>query len=77
MQVQVKPAMDVSVFKTNVQEPAEAARLIALLKAYYPGAAINFDLEDCDKILRIAHGVPDATVITSLLSSAGYLCEEL
>jgi hypothetical protein len=43
----------VEVFKTNVQETKEADQLIDLLLQHFPGSKINFDLDDCDKILRI------------------------
>lgn len=43
----------VEVFKTNVETDEQAARLAHLILGSFPHYAVNFDLEDCDKILRI------------------------
>ena len=43
----------VEVFSTNVQQPADAAKMERLLAEAFPGCAFNFDLEDCDRIFRI------------------------
>ena len=42
----------VEVFRTNVQKAAEAEKLVKKLTGYFPDCSFNFDLEDCDKILR-------------------------
>ena len=44
---------EVDVFKTTVKREEDAAEIINLLKDYFPHHRISFDLEDCDKILRI------------------------
>jgi hypothetical protein len=44
----------VEVFKTNVHSAQQAGQIIRQLQQILPEARINFDLEDCDKILRIA-----------------------
>lgn len=43
----------VEVFKTSVQDPMQAKIVKQLLLKQNPSLEINFDLEDCDKILRI------------------------
>ena len=43
----------VEVFKTNVQEYAQAKKIVALLHQHFPDSKINFDLDDCDKVLRV------------------------
>ena len=43
----------VEIFKTNVNNQQLANRIIADLIHLYPNYRINFDLEDCDNILRI------------------------
>jgi predicted RNA binding protein with dsRBD fold (UPF0201 family) len=43
----------VEVFKTNVHSQDQAIEVINALQNILPFAKINFDLEDCDKILRI------------------------
>jgi hypothetical protein len=67
----------VEVFKTNVHEAIESEILVQLLLEHYPKSKINFDLEDCDRILRIAeHPVVPEHVI-QLLANKGYNCEIL
>lgn len=41
------------------------------------GESWNFDLEDCDHILRVEAFSLQASVIISSLRQAGYACEEL
>ncbi|OWW23365.1 hypothetical protein B4Q04_21220 [Zobellia sp. OII3] len=43
----------VEIFKTNVRNPLLADQIISGLNQLYPNYLINFDLEDCDKVLRI------------------------
>ncbi|ALJ04856.1 hypothetical protein APS56_06845 [Pseudalgibacter alginicilyticus] len=43
----------VEIFKTNVTHNQLANKIIADLNQLYPNYNINFDLEDCDKVLRI------------------------
>jgi hypothetical protein len=69
--------MMVEVFKTNVQVSEDASHVIRTLSAHLPHSKINFDLDDCDKILRIeADHIPNPTVI-NVLNKMNYLCEVL
>lgn len=43
----------VEVFRTNVSEEKDALRLLEQLLVANAHSKINFDLEDCDKVLRI------------------------
>ena len=43
----------IEVFKTNIQSQYEAKVILEELNFQFPDYAINFDLEDCDKILRV------------------------
>jgi hypothetical protein len=43
----------VEVFKTNVDNEQSAFEIIQILKKHFPHAKVNFDLDDCDKILRV------------------------
>lgn len=43
----------VEVFKTNVGNQHLAEKILSELNQLYPDYRINFDLEDCDKVLRI------------------------
>ena len=67
----------VEVFKTNVLQQDQAMKLVSILQEYYPGSRINFDLEDCDKILRIQHQELNTAEIAPLLNQFGFACEPL
>ena len=43
----------VEVFKTNVTDCEQAARLLEQIHHAFSQYEANFDLEDCDKILRV------------------------
>ncbi|MCP2028606.1 tRNA G26 N,N-dimethylase Trm1 [Flavobacterium sp. HSC-32F16] len=67
----------IEVFKTNVQEVEESIMILGKLLEHFPNSIVNFDLEDCDKILRV-HGssIPNQKII-ELLNSHGFQCEAL
>jgi hypothetical protein len=67
----------VEVFKTNVADPYESARVIQLLTPHFPKGSINFDLEDCDRILRIEDEGISCELVIGLLKECGYCCEVL
>lgn len=43
----------VEVFKTNINSRRLANKIQNCLEEAFPGHSINFDLDDCDRILRI------------------------
>ena len=67
----------VEVFKTNVQEAGQSEMLINQLLLHFPGSKISFDLEDCDRILRIAERRIIPEKVIALLTTQGYHCELL
>jgi hypothetical protein len=67
----------VEVFKTNVQEPGASTMLIRKLLVQFPQNRINFDLEDCDRILRIEGQEIFPGAIMGILAESGYHCEVL
>jgi len=69
--------MTVEVFKTNVREAGRSRVLIQKLLAYFPTSKINFDLEDCDKILRVEGADICPSRIIELLKLNGHQCEVL
>ena len=68
----------VEVFKTTVEDYDVAARLIAKLEGTFSDYAVNFDLEDCDRILRVQceNGV-DPGFIIAMIRSNGFDAEVL
>ena len=65
----------IEVFKTNVKGSWHADQLAMLLYQHFPGSKIDFDLDDCDKVLRIdaAHVSPET--VTNLLQRHDCHCE--
>jgi hypothetical protein len=68
----------IEVFKTNVQNKTQAKRVIRSLKGDFSKAHINFDLQDCDKILR-TEGINKSYIHTVIadLNKLGFTCEIL
>jgi hypothetical protein len=69
--------MIVEVFKTNVNEVEPSEMLIRQLLDHFPESRVNFDLDDCDKILRIEAKVILPEKIVEVLNANGYSCEIL
>jgi len=67
----------IEVFKTNVEETVHAARIVTLLLEHFPGSKINFDLHDCDKILRVEGKSFCAEKIMILVAENGFNCSVL
>ncbi|OQP47529.1 hypothetical protein A4H97_05055 [Niastella yeongjuensis] len=67
----------IEVFKTNVQEFSEAQKLVALLLRHFPNSKINFDLDDCDKVLRVEGNNLRIEKVMTLVTEKGFLCKVL
>jgi len=67
----------IEVFKTNVSNPQQANELIGLLHHILPGSRINFDLEDCDNILRIDYEQVEPAQVIALMDANGFHCAVL
>ncbi len=67
----------VEVFKTNVTKKSQSKILLCKLSETYPSLKINFDLSDCDKVLRIEGDNMEAARIVSLVNEHGFTCEVL
>jgi hypothetical protein len=67
----------IEIFKTNVQEDQIANSIIAQLLEHFSDAKINFDLEDCDKILRIESAIIDVPKVIQVLNKNEFRCEML
>jgi hypothetical protein len=66
----------VLVFKTSVQTKTEVDDLAPLLNEVVGDRKWNFDLEDCDKVLRVLPDRSDSRTVISLLRNKGYECIE-
>lgn len=67
----------VEIFKTNIADSLHAGLVLQLLKEQWPQYMANFDLEDCDRILRIESDSVENEKILSLMHLQGYACELL
>lgn len=64
----------VEVFKTNVQQQRQATWLLGLLTRQFPSYRINFDLDDCDRILRVEGREVMPGKVIEVLNANGYQC---
>jgi hypothetical protein len=63
----------VEVFKTNVETGEQAERLVALIHENFPHYTANFDLDDCDRILRVkSAGLIHESALLAILQNNGY-----
>jgi hypothetical protein len=67
----------VEVFKTNVQKKTQSKMLLCSLSETFPSLKINFDLSDCDKVLRVEGDNMEALRIMILVKEYGFTCEIL
>lgn len=66
------------IFKTSVQKQKDVRQVKPELdEVLLPKAVWNFDLEDCDRILRIEAETLQPQSIEQLLTKSGFECEEL
>lgn len=67
----------IEVFKTNIKDEDTAETILCRLMAYLPEAYINFDLEDCDNILRIENCQKHSSEVILIIRQNGFECERL
>ena len=65
------------VFKTSVKSKTQIKKLKPHIDERLPKSKWNFDLEDCDKILRIDSEENIVLKIIDLLNVHKFYCEEL
>ena len=67
----------VEVFKTNIQETGVVQKITALLLEHFPESKINFDLHDCDKILRFEGEMISVSKVINVVKANGFTCSVL
>ena len=69
----------VEVFKTDVLEKDQAQRVLDQLHLKFRNFSANFDLDDCDKILRVEskNGKIKPTLLLMFLNESGVRAEVL
>ncbi len=69
--------VEVLVFKTSVSSQSDISKLKPLLDRLPGVSGWNFDLEDCDNILRVESATKVAQQVVKTVEEYGYSCEEL
>lgn len=69
--------MEVLVFKTSVNTEQHIEELAPVLNSLIQPPKWNFDLEDCDRILRIESDEDITQNLISAFSAKGFSCVEL
>jgi hypothetical protein len=69
--------MEVLVFRTNVNNKRKVSRIRPLLTSVAAIKQWNFDLEDCDNVLRIETTGLNTRYVEALLHKAGFDCSEM
>jgi hypothetical protein len=70
--------MIVDVFKTNIADLERAKWLIHEIETKLPNCKANFDLDDCDRILRVEFkGKLQSDRVIDLLKNVGCIAEVL
>ena len=67
----------VEIFKTDVSKKTKAQNILSMLQKEFPHLKVNFDLGDCDKLLRVEGKIISVEKIVSLMEEQKYLCELL
>jgi hypothetical protein len=69
----------IEVFKTNIAKKQEAEIIENELLKILPGAVVNFDLEDFDRVLRVesVHQNFEARDVITLVAKMGFECKVL
>jgi hypothetical protein len=74
--ISVRP-VNVEVFSTNLANPQEADQLREVLNLNFPECRITFDLEDCDRILRMEGIDIDIQMVIQLSEGLNFRVREL
>jgi len=76
----VKPDMNnIEVYKTDLDDRLAANKILDEIRRAFPGSDPSFDLEDCDRVLRIEKpgSEIDERRIQNILNTYGYEMNEL
>jgi hypothetical protein len=65
----------IEVFKTNVDDAGRSKLLVRLIAEHFAVHRVNFDLEDCDKVLRVEGQEFCPKRVIDLLKTNGHHCE--
>jgi hypothetical protein len=69
--------MIISIYKTDINTKSKLRKVKPVLNRILLNSKWNFDLEDCDKILRVESDTNCSAFLITELSKIGIYCEEL
>jgi len=69
----------IEVFKTNIEKTYQTNWVLERFKKIFPDYRVNFDLDDCDNILRVESKteIIDSVEINKLIKVMGFHSEVL
>ncbi|MEC5142310.1 hypothetical protein [Chitinophaga sp. 212800010-3] len=67
----------IGIFKTNIHSPEERQYVIRAISDSFPVGSCHVDLDDCDKVLRIADLEVDEDIIIKFVQKQGFECAAL
>ncbi len=67
--------MAVEIFKTDITEDNAASDIVLHLQQLFPKANFNFDLQDCDNILRLESDYDITQPTIAAVKAKGFCCE--
>lgn len=76
MDIYMHKIQNIEVFKTSISKDAKHS-VTEKLMAKFPDLDVNIDIEDCDKILRVAGMQLQNDQIIKIVKSFGFQCELL
>ena len=69
--------MNIEIYKTDIRTKEEASFITALLQFVISDCIMNFDLEDCDHILRIETNRDIKEMVYRVFNKQGFYCQQL
>ncbi|WP_143304992.1 hypothetical protein [Chitinophaga vietnamensis] len=67
----------IGIFKTNIGSQQEREHVIREIASHFPVGPCHVDLDDCDKVLRIADLEVAEETIIDFVKTRGFYCEVL
>jgi hypothetical protein len=67
--------MEIEIFKTKLTRQKDAHIILDAFERKFPFSKFNFDLEDCDRILRLERSQKINDLVFELMKRLGFDCK--
>jgi len=67
----------IGIFKTNIDNPDARQQMIQAIASSFRVGSCHVDLDDCDKVLRIADLQVEENIIIEFVQKQGFECQVL